>query len=178
MSTRKPDTKRKALVAPIPSESAFEKAVIAAGLTVATGKTAVDNRYRGQIEGKSANTRFTGSLDMDLAFKLVEARSNRWDFGLGVLPPGKKEFAVWVEPHSASSLGEVKIVLAKLDWLQAKLKQPAFAQLKALTDACREQGHQPFRWMATAHVGIRPGSREANMLAARGMSPPSARVVI
>lgn len=176
MSTRKSDTKQKALATP--PASVFDKAVTAAGLTAAPGKTAVDNRYRGQIDGKLANTRFTGSVDMDLAFKQVEARSHRWDFGLGVLPAGKKEFAVWVEPHSASSLGEVKTVLAKLDWLQAKLNQPAFVQLKALTDACREQGHQPFRWMATAHVGIRPGSREANMLAARGMSPPTARVVI
>jgi hypothetical protein len=158
--------------------SAFEKAAKAAGLAAATGKTAVENRYRGGIEGKSDTTRFTGSVDMDAAFKQTEPRANRWDFGIGVQMSGKQEFAVWVEPHSASSLGEVKTLLAKLDWLQEKLKQPEFKQLKALTDACAAQGHRRFHWMATAHVGIRPGSREANMLAVRGMSVPSTRVVI
>lgn len=175
MSTRKQGAHKKPAA---PAPSAFEKAVAAAGLASDPGKGAVENRYRGLIEGKTASTRFTGSVDIDAAFKQTEGRANRWDFGLGVHAPGKKEFAVWVEPHSASSLGEVKTVLAKLDWLQAKLNQPAFAPLKALTDACREQGHKPFHWMATAHVGIRPGSREANMLALRGMSPPSTRVVI
>lgn len=176
MSTKKQGGNRKAPAAP--ALSAFEKAATAAGLTAAPGKSAVENRYRGSVEGKTADTRFTGSLDMDAAFKQVEPEANRWDFGIGMRKPGKQEFAVWVEPHSASSLGEVKTILAKLDWLQGKLDQPEFRQLKALTDACAAQGHRRFHWMATARVGIRPGSREANMLAARGMNPPSTRVVI
>ncbi len=69
-------------------------------------------------------------------------------------------------------------MLAKLDWLQTKLVQPEFKQLKALTDACVPQGRRPYHWLASANVAIRPGSREAHMLAARGMDLPKSRVVI
>ena len=158
--------------------SAFEQAAGAAKLGTAAGKSAVDKRYRALIDSKDAKTRFTGSVDMDAAFSPTEPDAHRWDFGLGVQVPGQPECAIWVEPHSAASTGEVKTMLAKLDWLQGKLDQPEFRQLKALTDACAAQGHRRFHWMATARVGIRPGSREANMLAARGMNPPSTRVVI
>ena len=86
--------------------------------------------------------------------------------------------AVWVEPHPASSNREVKVVLAKLDWLKSKLRLAAFEPLKVLTDECVAQGVRPYRWMASGHVGIRPGSREANLLARAGMDLPSQQVVI
>ncbi len=176
MSTKKQGGNRKAPAAPALSD--FEKAATAAGLSVASGKSAVENRYRGLIEGKTASTRFTGSVDMDAAFKQAEGGANRWDFGLGVHVSGRQECAVWVEPHSAASTGEVKTMLAKLAWLQAKLKQPEFKRLKALTDACIDQGHRPYHWLASAHVAIRPGTRDANMLAVRGMDLPRSKVVI
>ena len=94
MSTKKQGGNRKAAAAP--ALSAFEKAATAAGLTAAPGKSAVENRYRGSVEGKTADTRFTGSLDMDAAFKQAEPEANRWDFGVGMHKPGKQEFAVWV----------------------------------------------------------------------------------
>jgi len=176
MSTQKQGGNRKA---PATSAlSAFEKAAAAAGLTAAAGKSAVDNRYRGLIEGKTASTRFTGSVDMDAAFKQAEGVANRWDFGLGVHASGRPECAVWVEPHSAASTGEVKTMLAKLAWLKAKLGQPEFKSLKTLTDACVDQGRRPYHWLASAHVAIRPGTREAHMLAARGMDLPKSKVVI
>lgn len=176
MSTRQQGARRKAAAAPAPS--AFEQAVTAAGLTPEPGKGAIEGCYRGLIDGKMATTRFTGSVDMDTAFERAEGRANRWDYGLGVRATGQPECAVWVEPHSAASTGEVKTMLAKLDWLQAKLAQPSFKPLKALTDACVLQGRRPYHWMASANVAIRPGSREANMLAARGMDLPKSRVVI
>jgi hypothetical protein len=158
--------------------SAFEQAALAAGLSAQAGKDALENRYRAGIEAKANKTRFTGSVDLDDAFRAAEPTANRWDYGLGVQPAGGREFALWVEPHSASSLGEVRTILAKLDWLKAKLGLPAFRPLKALTDECVNQGHRPYHWMATAHVGIRPGSREAMLLAQRGMTLPSTRVRI
>lgn len=176
MSTKKQGANQK--TPPAPALSAFAKAAAAAGLTSAVGKAAVEGRYRDAIESKTARTRFTGSVDMDGAFKQSEPTSNRWDFGVGLHAPGNTECAIWVEPHSAASTGEVKKILAKLDWLQDKLKQPEFRHLKALTDACVAQKRRPYHWMATAHVSIRPGSREANLLAARGMNLPSTRVVI
>ena len=176
MSTRQQGARKKAAAAPVPS--AFEQAVAAAGLTSEPGKGAVEGGYRGLIDGKMATTRFTDSVDMDAAFVKTEGGVNRWDYGLGVHATGQPECAVWVEPHSAASTGEVKTMLAKLDWLQAKLAQPSFKPLKALTDACVAQGRRPYHWLASANVAIRPGSREANMLAARGMDLPKSKVVI
>lgn len=123
--------------------SAFEQAAGAAKLGTAAGKSAVDKRYRALIDSKDAKTRFTGSVDMDAAFSPTEPDAHRWDFGLGVQAPGQPECAIWVEPHSAASTGEVKTMLAKLDWLQAKLQQPAFAQLQALTRV-RAKALRPF----------------------------------
>lgn len=156
----------------------FAQAAQAAGLAYVPGKGAVEGHYRGDVVSKAAKTQFTGSVDMDAAFAVTERHVHRWDYGLGVQPPKHNELAVWVEPHKASSNGEVKVVLAKLDWLKAKLKLPAFTQLKALTDECVAQGVRPYRWMASGHVGIRPGSREANMLSRAGMDLPTRRVEI
>jgi len=158
--------------------SAFMKAGAQAGLQAQPGKVAIANRYRGSISTQDQTTCFTGSIDMDAAYLQAEPASHRWDYGLGVQVQGKKEFAVWVEPHPASSTGEVKKVLAKLDWLQAKLKQGDFKLLKVLTDECVRQGHTPYHWMASAHVAIRPGSREFNMLSVRGVSLTANRVTI
>ncbi|MFW9595395.1 MAG: hypothetical protein ACMV1D_07835 [Macromonas sp.] len=159
--------------------TAFEQAAHAAGLPCANGKSAVESRYRGLIEAKLAKATFTGSVDMDTAFKASEGKLNRWDYGLGLqAEPNSPECAVWVEPHSAASTGEVAKLLAKLDWLQAKLKTPGFEGLRALTEACTQQGVRPFHWMSTAHVSIRPGSREARQLAQRGLMPPTTRVVL
>ena len=176
MSTRHPREKPKATASK--NESAFAQAVKAAGLTVEAGKGAVESRYRGHVASKLSNTQFTGSLNMDEAFRTAEGQTHRWDYGLGVRLPAKNEMAVWVEPHPASSNGEVKVVLAKLDWLKSKLRLAAFEPLKVLTDECVTQGVRPYRWMASGHVGIRPGSREANLLARAGMDLPSQQVVI
>ena len=46
------------------------------------------------------------------------------------------------------------------------------------TQACARQGITPFHWLATAHVALRPGSREARLLAQRGLHLPRSKVVI
>jgi hypothetical protein len=160
------------------ARSAFAQAATHAGLVARQGKEAVEGRHRSSIVVRLASSFFTGSVDMDGAFRQSESASHQWDYGLGVQAQGKGEIAVWVEPHSASSIGQVDIVLAKLDWLQAKLQDEKFKSLKALTDECVRQGYRPFHWMATAHVGIRPGTPAFNKLSARGVSLSSRRVVI
>ena len=157
---------------------AFPHAAAAAGLAVAVGKGAVEGRYRGSISARQAKTQFTGSIDTDSAFRATEGQVHRWDYGIGLKKLGKNELAVWLEPHPASSLGEVKVVLAKLDWLKSKLNLPAFKMLKALTDECVKQNTRPYHWMASGRVCIRPGSREANMLALAGLDIPSNKVEI
>lgn len=156
--------------------SAFEKAAKKAGLDSHPGKSAVEGRYRGMIEALNADASFCGSLDLDTAFAKSEGTSNRWDYGLGMQPKTRQPYAVWVEPHSANSTGEVKTILAKLAWLKGKLSLPAFADLKALTDSCLAEGVRPYHWLSTARVAIRPGSREANQLAVNGLALPTAKV--
>ena len=95
------------------------------------GKGAVEGKYRKVIDTKDG--RCTGSVDLDAACKAEEPGANRWDYGLGFKKVDKPELAIWVEPHSGSSAGEVKAVLAKLDWLEAKLALKPFADLRALT---------------------------------------------
>ena len=80
--------------------TAFEQAAHAAGLPCANGKSAVESRYRGLIESKSAKATFTGSVDMDAAFKASEGKLNRWDYGLGLQAPNGPECAGWEEPDS------------------------------------------------------------------------------
>ncbi len=163
---------------PRAAQTAFEKAALAAGLKAEAGKSAVEGKYRAIIAAKQAKATFTGSVDMDGSFKPSEPKANRWDYGLGLAEPGQPERAVWVEPHSGDSAGEVKKVLAKLDWLEAKLALKEFAKLKCLTEQTRKLGKPRFHWLSSGQVGIRAGSREANMLAVRGMNPPSSHLEI
>lgn len=164
---RKKDNKELPAAQP---ESEFVKAAKKAGLLPEAGKGAVEGKYRKVIETKDAL--FTGSVDLDAACKAEEPGANRWDYGLGFKKVDKPELAIWVEPHPGGSTREVKTVLAKLDWLEEKLALKHFAGLRALTDEARRQGIKPYVWLSSGPVSIRPGSREANSLAVRGMALP------
>ncbi len=170
---RKNDNKNQPAAQP---ESEFVKTAKAAGLVSEKGKGAIEGKYRNAITANEA--RFTGSVDLDAAFKAAEPGANRWDYGLGLKRGDQPELAIWVEPHSGSSSGEVKTVLAKLDWLEGKLSLRHFAGLRELTDEARRQGIKPYVWLSSGPVGIRPGSREARMLAQRGLDLPRSRLEI
>lgn len=163
---------------PKAAQTAFEKAALAAGLIPEPGKSAVEGKYRALIKAIHPKATFTGSVDMDGAFTRSEPKANRWDYGLGMMEPGQPERAVWIEPHSGDSAGEVKKVLAKLDWLEGKLALTAFAKLNTLTEQTRMLGKPRFHWLSSGQVGIRVGSREAKMLASRGMRPPSSHLEV
>lgn len=153
-----------------PSE--FNAAAVTAGLEPSQGKGAVKGQYQSAITGGKL-FKFTGSVDIDAACTGAEPESPRWDYGLGVKGSNVKEFAIWVEPHPASSSSEVAKVLAKLDWLECKLEEPKFKDLKALTQLAAQAGVLRFHWLAmTGGVRIRPGSREAAMLFKRGLRLP------
>lgn len=158
--------------------SAFETAAIAAGLKVLPGKSAVKNEYQKGI-AVGPGLSFTTSVDIDSACKAAEPQSNRWDYGLGLQREKGEEFTVWVEPHPASSTGEVAKIIAKLDWLERKLAQPAFKGLDALTQKSAQTGVLRFHWLAmTGDIRIRPGSREAALLNKRGLRLPSRHLVL
>ena len=168
-------TRRKGAITPV---SAFIKAAKAAALVPNAGKSAVENRYRPVITAKHASTKFTGSVDLDGAFVSTEPTANRWDYGLGIHRVDQNEHALWIEPHSGSSTGEVKTILAKVDWLEEKLALTTFAELEKLTNEARRQGIKPYIWLSSGTVSIRPGSREAHLLAARGMDLPRSHVEV
>lgn len=154
----------------------FCAAATAAGLYPHVGKAAVKGEYRSSI-GHGVAAELTGSVDMDSVFESTEPNAARWDFGLGVRKDGK-EMAFWVEAHPASSTGEVPRMLQKLDWLKTKLSEPAFAKMCALTSQAQASG-MAFRWLArTGDIRIRPGSREANLLAQRGLAFPKRHVLL
>lgn len=158
--------------------SEFASASTSAGLKVFPGKAAVKNQYQSGIAG-GAGLSFTASVDIDLDCRAAEPQSNRWDYGLGLQRKKGDEFAVWIEPHPASSASEVAKIIAKLDWLECKLTQPAFKGLKALTQKTAQAGILRFHWLAmTGDIRIRPGSREAALLSKRGLRLPSRHLVL
>lgn len=158
--------------------SDFATAATNAGLNVEVGKQAVEGQYRDRISATAGNT-FTNSVDMDRHFKVSEGASPRWDFAVGIKSGVNGESAFWIEPHPANSTGEVNTMIAKLNWLKAKLDTPEFAGLKKLRDAAVAKGRDPYRWLATdATIRITASSREARMLALHGLGMPRRVVVL
>ena len=157
--------------------TAFEAAATKAGLTVQPGKSAVKNEYRGGVAVRAAH-KFLASVDLDANLKANEPSAHRWDYGLGLIDSRGNESAWWIEPHPASSTGEVTTMLAKLEWLHNKLKNPEFAGLQTLTNAARLKGIA-FRWLAmSGDICIRPGTSQARRLALRGLAAPTRHVVL
>lgn len=153
--------------------SQFHTAAHAAGLSPQPGKTAVKAEYRSGISTVSGAS-FSHSVDMDGDFTTSEPHAARWDYGLGILK--SHEMAFWVEAHPASSTGEVSRMLAKLNWLKQKLEESKFKNLGEMTNRARSNAIA-FRWLAqTGAIRIRPGSREAALLAQAGLAFPARHV--
>jgi len=158
--------------------SQFESAATAAGLKVMPGKSAVKGQYQAGITC-GPELSFSASVDIDQNCQAAEPQANRWDYGLGLNTRKGEEFAVWVEPHPASSTGEVVKIIAKLDWLVQKLAQPDFKGLETLTQKSAQAEVPRFHWLAmTGDIRIRAGSREAALLSKRGLRLPSRHLVL
>lgn len=153
----------------------FLDAATKAGLGGKAGKQAIKAEYRNQLD-VAGSASFTGSVDVDEHFKKSEPTANRWDYGVGFSKGA--EFALWIEPHPASGSGEVSVMLRKLEWLQAKLKTPDFADLAALTAAAEERGEIPYRWLYSGKTSFRAGGKEARQLAQKGMKLPERNIRI
>lgn len=153
----------------------FLDAANAAGLNGKDGKQAIKTKYRGQVSVKD-NAEFSGSVDLDEHFKATEPNDNRWDYGVGFNVG--HEFALWIEPHPASSSGEIAVMIKKLEWLKAKLQTPDFQGLADLTRAAKEKGEIPFRWLYTGRMSFRRGSKQDKQLAQKGLKFPQRSIQV
>lgn len=156
----------------------LQDAAIFASLSAQNGKEAVQGLYRAQIHTEKG-AQFSGSVDIDAHFRTTEAQSPRWDYGIGVQISDGREMVFWVEPHPASSTGEVQKMLDKLVWLKAKLDTPAFEKLKSMTASTTEFG-SPFYWLLTARGDCRilTGSKEARLLVKNGLRMPARQAIL
>lgn len=155
----------------------FESAATKAGIAPLPGKQAVKGQYRDCIE--AGGDGFTHSIDLDSHFQAKEGNANRWDYSVGTKSAANVELAYWIEPHPASSTGEVKKMIEKLNWLKGKLNTPEFSDLRKLRDAVVTQGKVPYRWLATdATIRITANSREARELARQGLDMPRRKVYL
>lgn len=164
--------KEKRVVAP--ALTAFAKAAIRAKVPLRVGKSALKNEYRDSLS-LHAQWKHTESVDLDLHFLEAEPNSPRWDYGVGVECKGE-EFVFWVEPHPASSTGEVAKVTRKAKWLREKLSSDAFADLDHLTRRTSAAGYKPLQWVFSGELRIVPGSKEARALAQAGIAFPSRHI--
>ena len=156
----------------------FEKAVRAEPLPVKCayhpGTQALANRHRRLVTCEDPR-RLTGSIDLDsaLARQPRYASAARWDYGLGYRPPaGKREQAVWIEVHSATT-GEVSAVLGKLQWLQDWLNDGA-GRLKRMTD--RAAPDIRFVWIASNGDHIPRTSPQFRRLSRSAIQKPRRRL--
>jgi len=121
--------------------------------------------------------RHTASIDIDSHFHATEPTASRWDYGLGLRTESGDELMVWLEPHPASSTGEVQKMLDKLVWLKNKLAQPTFDGLRVLELTSLRRQIVLYRWLAlTGSIRILPNSKEARRLTRAGLSQPQRHV--
>jgi hypothetical protein len=159
--------------------SAFAIASAKAGIAHAEGKGALQGAYRSRVVSRPGSV-LTYSIDLDSHFKSAEPNSPRWDYGIGVKQRNGAELAFWVEPHPASSTGEVQKMIDKLNWLKSKLETKEFAGFKALCDATSLQGVIPYRWQTSEDgvIRITAKSKEARLLALKGLAMPSRQITL
>jgi hypothetical protein len=104
--------------------------------------------------------RLTGSVNVDATLKEKFPNDNRWDYAVGHQPTNfKGEMVYRIEIHPASS-GKVKVVLAKLEWLQRWLKDSA-PKLKALRRA--------FIWISSGKTSFTPSAPQQKRFASLGL---------
>jgi hypothetical protein len=117
---------------------------------------AVDRRHvQAEVPEK-----LTGSVDVDTALKQAFPNDSRWDYAIGHQPANLKEEVVhWVEVHPASD-GQVKVVLAKLRWLQQWLRTAA-PKLNAM--------RREFVWVSSGKTSFTLSSTQQKQFAQLGL---------
>lgn len=161
-----------------PESSDFDTAARTAGLQPQPGLGAVEGPYRTALN-LARGYRHTASIDLDARFQNTEPNASRWDYGLGLRTEVGEEMVLWLEPHPASSTGEVQKMLSKLDWLKRKLGTPEFSELHRLNHTATQHTKFVYRWLArTGDIRITPNSKEARQLALAGLDQPRRLVLL
>ena len=115
----------------------------------------------------SDTRKLTGSVDIDSSTKDKYPEANRWDYAIEY---GGETFFVEVHPGST---GEVKTVIAKLDWLKQWLKNAAPA-----IDALKSKNKSAYHWVYTKDSAILPNSKYAKMLSINGLGLPKKQLTL
>ena len=100
----------------------------------------------------------SGSIDLDGALENAYPDANRWDYGIGIRQAGGEK-VYWAEVHPGRD-GEIGLVLEKLNWLKAWLRDSGVP----LNNLQRE-----FVWISSGATAITPNSPRLRGLAAQGL---------
>ena len=100
------------------------------------GLQALKRQDRNQIR-YNASRDLRGSVDIDTCLRERYPTGSRWDYVFGY-----KDRIYYMEIHPAGSTGEVKRVVAKLEWLKQwrKLSAPSLEDL---------EGQSTYHWIST-----------------------------
>jgi hypothetical protein len=151
------------------ASSRFKDSAASAGLESYNGKQAL--RSDGATISLKEGWDHTESVDLDRHFLESEPNAARWDYGVGIRD-GENELIFWVEPHPASSTGEVNRMIAKKNWLKNKLDSDRFESLRAMTNDTTAKQYAAFCWVHSGELRITAQSKEAKMLALAGIRMP------
>ncbi len=95
----------------------------------------------------------TGSLSLDETLKRALPNANRWDYAIGLKKNNHRERVLWLEVHSMSS-GQSQLVVEKLNWLKAWLRDDA-PLLNAI--------EKVFIWQLSGKDSSNPNDRRRSM---------------
>jgi hypothetical protein len=100
-------------------------------------------------------------VDIDTALTERYPSANRWVYGIGVHPTNlRHEVVYWVEVHPASADRDVKVILAKAEWLQAWLEEDA-KELKSMA--------KTFIWISSGRTSFTLTSPQRKEFSLRGL---------
>lgn len=135
------------------------RACAALGQHYEVGLQALRNADRQHIRVKGPR-QLTGSVDVDSALAGTLPNDPRWDYGIGHIARGNGiETVHWVEVHPATD-GEVKVIEAKLVWLQnwTRLNASALSSMR-----------RQYIWVSSGKTSFTPGAPSLKRLAQKGL---------
>jgi hypothetical protein len=108
----------------------------------------------------TAPRRLKGSIDIESRLQPIYPEERQWDYAVGFSPAGfQEEVIYWIEVHPATD-GEIKVVLAKLEFLQSWLRSNG-RKLDGM--------HRVFIWVSSGKTSFTPTSPQQKRFALLGL---------